>query len=265
MEKVLRIHLAKAINYPRPHEIKRGVTWTCARESKPGDIAIIYVSAPHESICLVAKIARRMPDSRGNENWARSDKLYPFARLNQIMELKAPLPLEAIRVNFPKWRAWNILRGRTILNIPTAYQEKLIGMLVRGNPPLKAYFGTSGSDSQGASDLHSGPQSFLEGHRKQYIAEVLSRNPQLVEEAKKKRGTTCEVCGFDFGKTYGDLGTGYIEVHHLKPMASPTRTKPRKVGVKDVRVVCSNCHSILHRKKKVTGIREVKKALQQHL
>ena len=28
------------------------------------------------------------------------------------------------------------------------------------------------------------------------------------------------ICGFDFGQKYGELGKGYIEVHHIKPLAT---------------------------------------------
>ena len=37
----------------------------------------------------------------------------------------------------------------------------------------------------------------------------------------------CEVCEFDFAGTYGDLGEGYIEVHHVLPLhaSGPTTTK----------------------------------------
>ncbi|MGC9596650.1 HNH endonuclease [Staphylococcus epidermidis] len=46
------------------------------------------------------------------------------------------------------------------------------------------------------------------------------RNQALRNEAIKIHGTTCKVCGFDFKAKYGDLGEGFIEIHHLKPMFS---------------------------------------------
>ncbi|MCA9467922.1 MAG: HNH endonuclease [Nitrospira sp.] len=56
------------------------------------------------------------------------------------------------------------------------------------------------------------------------------------------------VCEFDFDKFYGpDLSIGYIEVHHLIPMAS--LTKEIETDIKNLIVVCSNCHRMIHRKK----------------
>ncbi|MFA0564760.1 HNH endonuclease [Vibrio sp. 10N.222.51.C8] len=59
-------------------------------------------------------------------------------------------------------------------------------------------------------------------------------------------GTRCQICSFDFAKKYGPHGSGFIEVHHIKPLN--TIAKSYKVDpVKDLIPVCSNCHSILHR------------------
>ena len=33
-------------------------------------------------------------------------------------------------------------------------------------------------------------------------------------------GSTCIACGFDFEKTYGTHGKGFIEVHHIKPLST---------------------------------------------
>ena len=59
-------------------------------------------------------------------------------------------------------------------------------------------------------------------------------------------GTTCNVCGFDFGVHYGDLGQDFIEVHHRVPVSSmggAYRVDP----VRDLVPVCGNCHAMLHR------------------
>jgi len=59
-------------------------------------------------------------------------------------------------------------------------------------------------------------------------------------------GAVCKVCGFEFGKIYGQLGQGYIEVHHKTPvskMGGSYTVDP----VKDLVPLCSNCHSMAHR------------------
>lgn len=75
------------------------------------------------------------------------------------------------------------------------------------------------------------------------------RNPKLRAQklrAVHKAGApiACEVCHFDFGKTYGQIGEGYIEVHHVVPLhaSGPTITK-----LADLALLCSNCHRMIHR------------------
>lgn len=85
------------------------------------------------------------------------------------------------------------------------------------------------------------------------------RNQALRNEAIKIHGTTCKVCGFDFKAKYGDLGEGFIEIHHLKPMFSIKReikVNPQK----DLVPLCSNCHKMIHRNtKKPLTIKELTK------
>ncbi len=54
----------------------------------------------------------------------------------------------------------------------------------------------------------------------------------------------CEVCDFDFARIYGELGEGYIEVHHVIPLhASGTR----ETRLEDLACLCANCHRMCHR------------------
>ena len=79
---------------------------------------------------------------------------------------------------------------------------------------------------------------------------VRERNKTLVDRKKKsvlaeKGKLECEVCGFDFVGIYGELGDGFIECHHTKPVSnlrSGDRTK-----ISDLALICSNCHRMIHR------------------
>jgi len=54
----------------------------------------------------------------------------------------------------------------------------------------------------------------------------------------------CEVCGFDFGRFYGERGDGYIEVHHVRPLHVSGETETR---LDDLALLCANCHRMCHR------------------
>ena len=61
-----------------------------------------------------------------------------------------------------------------------------------------------------------------EGKRKAASIQVYERSKLLRDKAIElytKNGTiVCEACGFDFYKIYGDIGHGFIEMHHQKPI-----------------------------------------------
>jgi hypothetical protein len=65
--------------------------------------------------------------------------------------------------------------------------------------------------------------------------------------AKTGGRLVCEVenCGFDFKKRYGNLGEGYAQVHHLRPL-SQSPTKGRDVSLDELAIVCANNHAMIH-------------------
>jgi hypothetical protein len=87
-------------------------------------------------------------------------------------------------------------------------------------------------------------ESFLEGERRATFSTV--RSAQLRAAAKRRWGLTCYCCGFDFEEFYGLAGRGMAIVHHLSDFAGLNGQR-RRATVDDVRVVCANCHYLIHR------------------
>lgn len=76
---------------------------------------------------------------------------------------------------------------------------------------------------------------------------VKERSTKLVSAFKQSLSSyKCCICGFDFEGTYGPIGAGFIEVHHIKPVSS--LKEGERVSTKDLVAVCSNCHRMIHRK-----------------
>lgn len=75
----------------------------------------------------------------------------------------------------------------------------------------------------------------------------IERNTTLARKVKKFRGLTCEVCDVNFKKRYGAIGEGYIEAHHLRPLASLNEAKVAMNPETDFAVLCANCHRMVHR------------------
>ena len=69
-------------------------------------------------------------------------------------------------------------------------------------------------------------------------------------------GFKCKICGFDFEEKYKDLGKGFIEVHHIIPIALMGEgyiVNP----VKDLIPICANCHAIVHKRLPPYSIEEI--------
>ena len=102
----------------------------------------------------------------------------------------------------------------------------------------------------------------MEGGKKTVKLNHYERNPKNRKRCIEKYGYKCAVCGFDFYETYGEIGKNFIHIHHLKPLSDLGGEK--EVAVDDLRPVCTNCHAMLHRKKKgVYSISELKKKMRQ--
>jgi predicted HNH restriction endonuclease len=92
------------------------------------------------------------------------------------------------------------------------------------------------------------------------------RDSRSAKKAKAKRlaesgELSCDVCGFEFARAYGKLGSGFIEAHHTVPVA--TLNGKSKTKVSDLALVCSNCHRMLHRQKGVMSISALRALLRK--
>lgn len=72
----------------------------------------------------------------------------------------------------------------------------------------------------------------------------------------------CSVCGFDFKKIYGELGDGYIQMHHENPIYQYSDDGFETYiseAVKNMKPLCANCHCMVHRNKgRLISITELK-------
>ncbi|MES2513631.1 MAG: HNH endonuclease [Bacteroidota bacterium] len=103
----------------------------------------------------------------------------------------------------------------------------------------------------GSESLLDEVESLTEGGKKVYISQRAERDIRLKNKAIAIHGTTCKACGFNFGKTYGEWGTSFIEVHHLIPLGGKDSKERETNPEKDMVVLCSNCHRMIHRKKNI--------------
>ncbi len=113
------------------------------------------------------------------------------------------------------------------------------------------------------SPMQRATREFIEGTKRMRNHIAYERNSKARAICLAQKGYTCEVCGFNFEEKYGEAGKEFAEVHHQRMVSEGKRiyTDPAK----ELLVVCSNCHSIIHRREppytKEEMVTEIKREL----
>ncbi len=130
-----------------------------------------------------------------------------------------------------------------------------LGRILNMALPLPTYGSNTGVSSTKPSI--SDETEFIEGTLRRVINNVYERNPQARQVCLDLYGYKCVICKFSFEETYGEIGRGFIHVHHLVPISSQNGeyiVNPKT----DLRPVCPNCHAMLHRKDPPLTLDELK-------
>ena len=105
--------------------------------------------------------------------------------------------------------------------------------------------------------LYDDDTIIYEGKVEEKKVAIRNRSQKLRDEAiyfySQNGGLKCCICGFSFEETYGDLGKGYIEIHHEKPIFQYDEIGTEQFmqdALQNVKPVCANCHRMLHRDSK---------------
>ncbi len=93
------------------------------------------------------------------------------------------------------------------------------------------------------------------------------RSRKLVEAKKRSviasgHSLTCEICNFNFERSYGPRAEGIIEVHHLRPIHT---LSPGEITIlEDLALVCANCHRVIHSQREWLTPDQVRKLLNDN-
>lgn len=134
------------------------------------------------------------------------------------------------------------------------YSLKENGLKAAPQGPMKVREELSGYLKSNFNDYYSEgvfpeevDEHLEEGHKRTITVNVYERSSIARNKCIEEYGYNCKVCDINFEKVYGDVGKGFIHVHHLVPLSKINKTY--KVDYKnDLVPVCPNCHAMLHRK-----------------
>ena len=119
------------------------------------------------------------------------------------------------------------------------------------------------SNNTSFTDEYSSGALYTEGTRTKVYVNRYERDRAARDACIKHHGTSCSVCNFDFKKVYGELGDGFIHVHHIVPL-SQINSNYKVDPINDLIPVCPNCHSMLHRKGTRTTLEELRNLVKSN-
>lgn len=169
-----------------------------------------------------------------------------------------------------KWRVSpdNAIRTLQPIAIPKKIFETKNFRIVKPTELEEAIFNSLSSLAQEdvADNDYGYDSEFPEGKEIERKHRLRERNQAVIKSAKdlfkqKNVKLYCQVCGFNFHDTYGEIGSDFIEGHHTVPISELKGEVITKV--KDVALVCSNCHRMLHRKRPWSKMEDLKKLINE--
>ena len=106
--------------------------------------------------------------------------------------------------------------------------------------------GTDLSSAEVDDDALASEGRLLTRVHKTYERRPENRRRKIAEHRRENGGRVfCECYGFDFERTYGERGAGFIECHHA--VAVSLLSPNQRLKLSDLRLLCSNCHRMIHR------------------
>lgn len=218
------------------------VDWKQRNSILVGDIVFMYCTAPESRIrymfLVIATDITRNDYINDSKFWNDPEEAKKGMTLNRFIRLKliGELPeydmslsrdiLKTKGLNASYQSGFRIAPGALLDYILEAFEEK-----TDNDPDLLP---------------EDESRSFYEGAKQTVTVNRYERDEKARLECIKAHGCRCAVCNLDFEELYGEVGKGFIHVHHIVPIhtiGKEYQLDPQK----DLVPVCPNCHAMLHR------------------
>ena len=230
------------------------VDWRQSNNFAVGDMVLIYKSKPEQRVAFrmeVIAVGIKEEDAIDQEEFW-TDQMAYFDGLGRSIYVRFKL-LEEISDDAMSLQQLHAHGFKGYIQSVQHCPEEAIEFIL--NP-----HGTGNSEDYGV-DYPADNEDLYEGALMEVKVNKYERNKKAREKCIELKGRKCLVCGRDFEETYGEIGKGFIHVHHLVPIS--TIKKEYQLDVeKDLAPVCPNCHYMLHRKNPPYTIEELQRMMQ---
>lgn len=231
------------------------IDWRQRANYNDGDIVYIYCTRPFKRVMYKCEVVKHsMPFSECIDDaafWVDIDE-YEKAKGGLYARLKLLEQVDTERLNL------DALKEHGLSVAPQGP--------IKVGASLHAYIDRHFNDyyTDGIFTDVSENEKYHEGHVRSVKVDVYERSSIARGKCIAYHGLNCLICGLNFGEEYGELGEGFIHVHHLRPLH--TIKKDYVVDYKeDLIPVCPNCHAMIHRipNGKNMSVDEIKKTLKR--
>lgn len=234
----------------------KSVDWKQSRNLKSaeaGDIILIYVSAPFSCIKYICRINTVNKPKETIDDSAFVINGENYIEYGNYMELRLLNTLEEDRLRLKDLQD-NGMKGA--VQGPRSLKGELLDFVLS---QLSSVIEESHSEDQILENV-----IYKEGKMVKQYGTKYERNQKLRNKAIELHGVTCRCCGFNYEEVYGEIGKGFIEIHHIKPMYS-IKEEIIVDPTTDLVPLCSNCHKMVHRKKEQPlTIEELKQTIKHN-
>lgn len=215
------------------------VDWQSSFSPKVGDVVFIYRTKPTQRVCYMMEVVAINIPYRKTINDIKywGEKHSPKGETNPdepYHRLKVLGKANSMLLHLDE------LKKLGLKGVPQG-PRKIFGNLLEH---ILSVFNAGPADN----DFEELPsfEGLFEGAKKTIAVNQYERNRDARQKCIDAHGYKCKVCGMDFEKMYGELGRGFIHIHHVVPIS--TIGKEYLLDpVKDLVPVCPNCHAMLHR------------------
>ena len=213
------------------------IDWRQDAKFMPGDIVYIYRGLPYQKVMYKTRVVKESmtfsecTDDR--EYWYNVDE-YEKAKGGRYARLALIDQSDNDNLLLP------LLKQHGLKGAPQKQQ--------RISDELANYIDQYLKDdySRGVFPESDLPQDSYEGAVISTVVNRFERSSMARQKCIEYHGYECSICGMSFEKIYGEIGKGFIHVHHIIPLNSIG--KEYVVNFKnDLIPVCPNCHAMLHR------------------
>lgn len=213
------------------------IDWKQKNHYQVGDIVYIYCTRPMQCIkykCLITKTKMSFEEHINDKEFWYDTNEYENSKSELFARFKLIETLDNDNLtyqNLLEHGLSGIIQGaRTISDELTDY--------------IESYFENCFSNTC-YHDVDEKTQ-FHEGHVFSVLVNKYERSPKARMQCIEHHGAYCHICEMEFEKIYGEIGKGFIHVHHLVPLH--TIGKDYVINPKtDLIPVCPNCHSMIHK------------------